>query len=70
MAQSRLNPNQIKHTDRESMAASSPLQLRQNILAAKAEIEYVRQLLLANEKERHLALGYECVRTATQLADG
>ena len=51
------------------MAASLPLQLRENILAAKAEIESVRQLLLANEKERHLAMGYECVRTATQLQD-
>ncbi|WP_213957579.1 dynamin family protein [Variovorax sp. dw_954] len=51
------------------MTAFSPLHLRQNILAAKAEIESVCQLLLANEKERHLALSYECVRTATQLKD-
>ena len=48
-------------------------QLRQNILTARAEIDSVRQLLLAHEKERHLALGYECVRTAQslgQLLDG
>lgn len=69
MAPTRLTPNPFEQTDRDSMADSSPLQLRQNILAAKAEIESVRQLLLANEKERHLALGYECVRTATQLQD-
>lgn len=51
------------------MATSTPLQLRNNILAARAEIDTVRQLLLASEKERYLALGYECVRTATQLRD-
>ena len=69
MAPVRPNPNRFEQTDREHMPDSSPLQLRQNILAAKAEIESVRQLLLANEKERHLALGYECVLTATQLQD-
>lgn len=51
------------------MATSTPLQLRQNILAARAEVESVRQLLLVSEKERHLALGYECVRTAAQLQE-
>ena len=64
-----MNPRRFEQTDRDNMAESTPLQLRQNILAAKAEIESVCQLLLANEKERHLALGYECVRTATQLQD-
>lgn len=49
------------------MTTLGPNQLRQNILAARAEIESVRQLLLAHEKERHLALGYECVRTAQSL---
>ena len=55
------------------MTTFGPNQLRQNILAARAEIDSVRQLLLAHEKERHLALGYECVRTAQslgQLLDG
>lgn len=55
------------------MTTLGPNQLRQNILAARAEIESVRQLLLAHEKERHLALGAECVRTAQslgQLLDG
>lgn len=51
------------------MTATTPNQLRHNILAAKSEIEAVRQLLLAHEKERHLALGYECVRTANSLQD-
>jgi hypothetical protein len=51
------------------MTISTPLQLRKNILTARAEIESVRQLLLTSEKERHLALGAECVRTATQLQD-
>ena len=51
------------------MATSTPLQLRNNILAARAEIDSVRQLLLTSEKERHLALGAECFRTATQLQD-
>lgn len=49
------------------MSTSAPNQLRQNILTARTEIESVRQLLLAHEKERHLALGYECVRTAQSL---
>ena len=51
------------------MAATSPIQLRQNILAARAEIETVRQLLLASERERQLGLGSECARTATELKD-
>lgn len=38
---------------REPMTATTPNELRHNILAAKAEIEAVRQLLLAHEKERH-----------------
>jgi hypothetical protein len=55
------------------MTILGPNQLRQNILTARAEIDSVRQLLLAHESERHLALGYECVRTAQilgQLLDG
>lgn len=55
------------------MTILGPNQLRQNILSARAEIDSVRQLLLAHESERHLALGYECVRTAQslgQLLDG
>lgn len=51
------------------MATSTPLQLRNNILAARAEIDSIRQLLITSEKERHLALGAECIRTATQLQD-
>ena len=69
MAPTRLKPNRFEQTDRDTMASSSPLQLRQNILAAKAKIESVRQLLLANAKERYLAPGYECVRTGTPLQD-
>lgn len=49
------------------MTTLGPNELRQNILAARAEIDSVRQLLLAHESERHLALGYECVRTAQSL---
>lgn len=41
------------------MATLTPLQLRNNILSARAEIDSVRKLLLANETERHLALGYQ-----------
>jgi signal recognition particle receptor subunit beta len=55
------------------MTTLGPNQLRQNILTARAEIDSVRQLLLAHESERHLALGHECVRTAQslgQLLDG
>ena len=59
----------INKLEREHMKATSPIQLRQNILAAKAEIETVCRLLLANERERHLALGNECSRTAFQLQD-
>jgi hypothetical protein len=38
------------------MTTFGPNPLRQNILAARAEIDAVRQLLLAHEKEQHLAL--------------
>jgi len=51
------------------MTAAMPNQLRHNIVAARAEIEALRQLLLDHEKERHLALGYECVGTATSLGE-
>ncbi|GMV58070.1 MAG: hypothetical protein AMXMBFR72_11820 [Betaproteobacteria bacterium] len=49
------------------MRSRSPKQLRNDITTAAAEVENVRQLLLRHENERHLALGYECVRTANAL---
>lgn len=51
------------------MTAATPNQLRHNIVAARAEIATLRQHLLAHEKERHLAPGYESVRTAGSLAE-
>lgn len=51
------------------MTVTTPNQLRHNIVAARAEIEALKQLLLDHERERHLALGYECVRTATSLGE-
>lgn len=51
------------------MATTTPNQLRRNIHAARAEIEGVRQLLLAHENDRTLGLGVECVRVANSLSD-
>jgi hypothetical protein len=50
--------NQVNAKIREIMTTLGPNQLRQNILAARAEIDSVRQLLLVHEKECYLALGY------------